>query len=265
MKSQFECRFSGDVVTIEDCVEWFPLVKFHSYMHGVVNTDEIDQENDTLCMTVFKKVLSEHQSTSKENSTWSLQPVNNAFLQSVMHVVNNMKDIHRILLVLYMVFSNAPEGADQLEAAYQCFKFVKQHLTALNESNRSRDLAVKIRSKYSVLTVQHQLHLHGLYDDDLSVLITNPTELIRALYNRISSNNVYDFKCDINQVVEKFAKSFKINLYEIQESLLKEWLVVGSSGNGNPLEQTFNEDEFNSTITPIQDDCEKNTNFCVEK
>lgn len=74
-------------------------------MHGIMNPIEIDQENDTLCMTVFKNVLSDHQSSNKENSTWSLQPVNNAFLQSVMHVVNNMKDVHRILMVLYMVFS----------------------------------------------------------------------------------------------------------------------------------------------------------------
>lgn len=230
-----------------------------------MNPPEIDQENDTLCMTVFKKVLSEHQSSSKESSTWSLQPVNNAFLQSVMHVVNNMKDIHRILLVVYMVFSNAPEGADQLEAALQCYKFVKQHQAALNESARSKDLAIKIKSKYSVLKVQHQLHLYGLYDDDLSELIAHPLELIRALYNRISSNNVYDSKCDINQVVENFAKLFGLNLYDIQKSLLKQWLVVGSSENGNPLEMTFNEDEFNSTITPIQDDSDDKTNFSVEK
>lgn len=254
------------MVTIEDCVEWFPLVKFHSYMRGAMNPSEIHHENDTLCMTVFKKVLSEHMSSNKENSTWSLQPVNNAFLQSVMHVVNNMKDIHRILLVLYMVFSNAPEGADQLEAALQCYKFVKQHQTALNESARSKDLAIKIKGKYSVLKVQHQLHLYGLYDDDLSELISNPLELIRALYNRVTSNNITDTKCDINQVVENFAKLFGLNLYEIQTNLLKQWLAIGtsSSENGAPLEMTFNEDEFNSTITPTQDDCE-NTSFSVEK
>lgn len=233
-------------------------------MHGVSNPHEIDHENDTLCMTVFKKVLSEHQSSSKENSTWSLQPVNNAFLQSVMHVVNNMKDIHRILLVLYMVFSNAPEGADQLEAALQCYKFVKQNQAALNESARSKDLAIKIKSKYSVLKVQHQLHLYGLYDDDLSELIANPLELIRALYNRVTSDNIGDSKCDINKVVEDFTRLFGLNLLEIQSNLLKQWLTVGAAEDGAPLEQTFSEDEFNSTITPTQDHTE-NINFSVEK
>lgn len=252
------------MVTIEDCVEWFPLVNFHSYMHGVIEPNEINHENDTLCMTVFKKVLSEHQSSSKENSTWSLQPVNNAFLQSVMHVVANMKDIHRILLVLYMVFSNAPEGADQLEAAFQCYKFVKQNQAALNESARSKDLAIKIKNKYSVLKVQHQLHLYGLYDDDLSELIANPLELIRALYNRVTSNNFGDSKCDVNKVVEDFARLFGLNLFDIQSSLLKQWLAIGTIDDGAPLEQTFNEDELNSTITPTPDDSE-NTNFSVEK
>lgn len=253
------------MVTIEDCVEWFPLVQLHSYMHGTMNPIEIDHEKDTLCMTVFKKVLSERQSSSKEHSAWCLQPVNNAFLQSVLHIVNNMKDIHRILLVLYMVFSNAPEGADQLEAALHCFKFVKQYQAALNEVPRSRDLAQKIKSKYTVLKVQHQLHLYGLYDDDLSDLIKDPSELIRALYNRTNNNN-NDSKCDVNKVAEEFAQLFRLNVHDIQVRLLKEWLAIEHSAEevSNPLEQTLNSDEFNSTITPIKDEND-DANMSVEK
>lgn len=255
--------FAGDVVTIEDCVEWFPLVKFSSHMHGCMNPIEIDQEKDTLCMTVFKKVLSERQSSIKEHSAWCLQPVNNAFLQSVMHVVHHMKDIHRILLVLYMVFSNAPEGADQLEAALQCYKFVKQNQAALNEVPRSKDLALKIKSKYSVLKVQHQLHLYGLYDDDLSDLIANPIELIKALYNRTNANN-NDSKCDVNKVAEEFAKLFGLKFHDIQMSLLKQWLAVGPTEEANSLEQTLYDDELNSTITPNKD-ADESTSISVEK
>lgn len=234
-------------------------------MHGVMNPIEIDHEKDTLCMTVFKKVLSERQSSSKEHSAWCLQPVNNAFLQSVLHIVNNMKDIHRILLVLYMVFSNAPEGADQLEAALHCFKFVKTNQAALNEVPRSKDLAQKIKSKYTVLKVQHQLHLYGLYDDDLSDLIRDPSELIRALYNRTNNNN-NDSKCDVNKVAEEFAQLFRINVHDIQVRLLKDWLAIEHSAEevSNPLEQTLNSDEFNSTITQIKDEND-DTNMSVEK
>lgn len=232
-------------------------------MHGMMNPIEIDQEKDALCMTVFKKVLSERQTSSRENSTWGLQPVNNAFLQSVMNVVNHMKDIHRILLVLYMVLSNAPEGADQLEAAYQCYKFVKQNQAALNDVQRSKELALKIKSKYSVLKVQHQLHLYGLYDDDLSDLIANPVELIKALYNRANiSNN--DSKCDINKVAEEFAKLFGLKFYDVQMSLIKQWLAVGPTDEGGSLEQTLYDDELNSTITPTKDD-DENANLSVEK
>lgn len=255
--------FLGDVVTVEDCVEWFPLVRFHCYMSGIMNPYEIDQIKDTLCMTVFKNVLNERQSSSKEHSTWCLQPVNNAFLQSVLHVVNNMKDVHRILLVLYMVFSNAPEGADQLEAATHCYRFVKQHQTALNEVQRSQDLALKIKNKYSVLKVQHQLHLYGLYDDDLSKLIANPIELIRALYNR--TNNISnDSKCDVNKVAEEFAKLFGLKFHDIQMGLLKQWLAMGQTDETNTLEQTLYDDELNSTITPTKND-DENTNISVEK
>lgn len=255
--------FSGDVVTIEDCVEWFPLVKFHSYMQGTINPIEIDQEKDTLCMTIFKKVLGERQTSNKEHNAWCLQPVDNAFLQSVMHVVQHMKDIHRILLVLYMVFSNAPEGADQLEAALQCYKFVKQNQAALNDVPRSRDLAIKIKSKYSVIKVQHQLHLYGLYDDDLSDLIANPIDLIKTLYNRTNTNNA-DSKSDVNKVAEEFAKLFGLKFHDIQVGLLKQWLAVGPAEETNSLEQTLYDDELNSTITPNKNE-DESTNISVEK
>lgn len=250
-------------MTIEDCVEWFPLIKFNSHMHNIVNAVDIDHEKDTLCMTVFKKVLSERQSSNKQHSAWYLQPVNNAFLQSVMHVCAHMKDIHRILLVLYMVFSNAPEGADQLEAAYQCYKFVKQNQAALNENQRSKELAFKIKSKYSVLKVQHQLHLYGLYDDDLSDVIANPQELIKALYNRTNLNST-DSKCDVNKVAEGFAKLFRLKFHDIQMGLLKQWLSVGSTSEGNTLEQTLYDDDLNSTVTHMKDENE-DANLSVEK
>lgn len=232
-------------------------------MHGIINPIEIDKEKDSLCMTVFKKVLNERQTSSRENITWGLQPINNAFLQSVMHLVNHMKDIHRILLVLYMVLSNAPEGADQLEAAFQSYKFVKLNQTALNEVQRSAELVIKIKSKYSVLKVQHQLHLYGLYDDDLSDLITNPIELIKTLYNRINVNNT-DSKTDINKVAAEFAKLFGLKFNDLQMSLLKQWLAVGPTDEGNSLEQTLYDDELNSTITPTVDDVE-NAHLSVEK
>lgn len=142
---------------------------------------------------------------------------------------------------------------------------MKQHETALNELPRSKDLTIKIKSKYSVLKVQHQLHLYGLYDDDLSELITSPMQLICALYNRGTRNTSGDSKCDINKVVEEFARLFRLNLKDIQSQLLKQWLAIGSTDdNGSTLEQTLNEDEMNSTITPTPD-LSEDINFSVEK
>lgn len=239
-------------MTIEDCVEWFPLVVYHSQLHNVVNPIEIDQAKDTLCMTVFKKVLSEHKTSTTENSIWRLQPENSTFLQSVMDVVSHMKDVHRILLVLYMVLTNSPEGVDQVDAAYQCYKFMKQNQAVLNENPKSKELSFKIKSKYSLLKVQHHLHLYGLYDDDLSELIGNPCELIRALYNRSTTSNK-DSKCDINKVAQEFAKLFGLPFESIQLSLLREWLEVGPTDSADPLEQTLTDYEMNSTITQMND------------
>lgn len=138
---------------------------------------------------------------------------------------------------------------------------MKHNQEALNQNPRSKDLTLKIKSKYSVLKVQHQLHLYGLYDDDLSDLIADPTELIRALYNRTNTNS-NESKCDVNKVAEEFASLFGLNFYDIQVSLLKQWLATQEEGN--TLEQTYYGDELNSTMSPTVDD-DESANVCVEK
>lgn len=231
-------------------------------MHGVRDSNEISYSQDTLCITAFKQAMNEVQLNENSNGAWRLQPTNNAFLQSVLYMVEHMKDIERISLVLYMAFSNTHEGADQVEAAYECYKFVMKHEAELSASQRSRDIVRKIKSKYPIVKAQHQLHLYGLYDDDLSMLITNPTELIKALYSR-SSIVSGEIKADLNEMAKKFAEIFDLNFANIQTNLLKSWLSFAPDEGGNPLEQTFY-DDMNVTLSPTRDEYEV-TNDEVER
>lgn len=231
-------------------------------MQGIHDEDMICREQDTLCITAFKQAMNEVQLNERSSGTWRLQPTNDAFLQSVLFMVKHMTDIERIALVLYMAFNNTHEGADQVEAAYECYQFVMDHESELIKSSRSKDIVNKIKTKYPILKAQHQLHLYGLYDDDLSTLITNPTELIKALYSR--SNVVRgDMKCNLNEMAKKFADIFELNFNNIQTNLLKGWLSFISDDEGNALDQTFY-DDMNATLSPTRDDYEV-TNDGVER
>lgn len=97
-----------------------------------------------------------------------------------------MTDPSRQLFVLYFVCGQAPEGADQVEVAYECFKFAVDNEEVLNQSRRAQEIVIKIKRKYHILKTQHLMHLYGLADNQLFQLVENPRELINALYNHPS-------------------------------------------------------------------------------
>lgn len=236
-------------------------------------------------MTATKHALNERKSDSSTNTTWHLKPLNNAFLQSILYMVSNMFDKERILLVLYLVQNNAPEGADQVEAAYECYIFAVEHEEALNQDDRSREIVLKIKKKYPILKVQHLLHLYGLYDDKLAQHVKNPIELINALYVHASDKKM-EIKCDLNkvslmkkyeknkfcddytyscscfhflifQVAEEIAELHELDFDQIQLSLLKNWLSFAIEEEDNPLDQTFY-DDLNSTISTANGEFQMN-------
>lgn len=97
-----------------------------------------------------------------------------------------MSDPSKKLFILYFVCSQAPEGADQVEVAYECYRFACEHATQLSQSKRAVDIVAKIKRKYPILKTQHLMHLYGLADNRLFQLVESPRELINALYNHTS-------------------------------------------------------------------------------
>lgn len=207
-------------------------------------------------MTAVKYALSEGRPADATRGTWNLKPINNAFLQSILNMVSHMNDIHRILLVLYLVHNNAAEGADQIEAAEECYKFALKHEQEFASNQRSKDVVSKIKKKYPLLKVQHLLHLYGLYDDKLSKHVKNPFELINVLYTYASDRKL-DTKCDLNQVAKEIAELNQLDFDMVQMTLLNNWLSFASGEESNNLDQTYY-DDLNETITPINGDFELN-------
>lgn len=193
-------QFTDHEVNINDCEQWFPLIKLKMSLDKASAAD-IQTTQDKLCMTALKSSVSSYKLSNSENdesNTWHLQPINNAFLQSVLNLIRHMHDEHRILFMLYFVANNAPPGADQVEATYECYKFAQENIEELQKQTRTLDLIQKINRKYPMHKIQHLLHLYGLNDERFLQLIENPRELITALYMHESVTNPVN-KIDINQ------------------------------------------------------------------
>lgn len=220
-------------------------------MKGVHSMTEIYQEEDYFSMSAIKNSITEYKvNNDSSNEVWNLHPVNNAFLQAVMHLVQHMKDLQRILFVLYFVANQAPEGADQVEAAYECYKFAIKHEAKIRDSPRANETIQKIKRKYPMYKVQHLLHLYNLHDDKLGQLIESPPELIYALYNHdvvLQPEN----KIDINQITQEIADLHQLDFHELQIGLLQKWLSFSTNDSSGGLDETFYSD-LNVTVSNIE-------------
>lgn len=149
-----------------------------------------------------------------------------------------MHDKPKILFCLYFVTNHAPEGIDQVEAAHECYKYAKEHEEQLTAHAKANEVVQKIFRKYKMFKVQHLLHLYGLADEKFLLLVENPEELIKSLYNHES---IFDNqKIAINTVVQEICTLFNTNFEQLQVYLLERWLKVKFDQRRSLMDDTRN-------------------------
>lgn len=126
-------------------------------------------------------------------------------------------------MILYFVASYAAEGADQVEASYECYKYALENSSAFLDS-KCQEQVIKIKRKYPILKTQHILHMYGLYDEKLMPLLENPTELVCHLYHL--DMILTGTKVDINAVVKEIVELYELDLGPIHLQLLQKWLAI---------------------------------------
>lgn len=100
----------------------------------------------------------------------------------ILRLTEHIHKRSRKLFILYFVTNHLPEGADQIDAAHECYRFAVEHAAEFATSAKAQPIVTKIRRKYPMLKTQHLMHVHGLVDERLFQLIEQPRELIEALY-----------------------------------------------------------------------------------
>lgn len=115
-----------------------------------------------------------------------------------------MNSANRIFKMLHFSTKFVAEGADQVEAAYECFLFAESHETELSDDRVSGKYVCDIKRQYPMYQTKYLLRLYNVSDDKLSQLVENPEELICQLYEHESI--LKDQKININKVC--IAQSF---------------------------------------------------------
>ncbi|XP_017122723.1 uncharacterized protein LOC108143036 [Drosophila elegans] len=224
-------------LNVDNCQSWFPLIQMYTALKG---SKDSSPNCDYFCMSAVKNSISEYKSKS-ESETWSLNPTNNAFLQSILRLVENVHNPNKAFLILYFVSNYARDGADQVEASYECWKFAMDKGHLINDP-KSREQVAKVKRRYPIQKTQHLLYVYGMTDEKLLRLVENPSELIHGLYHH--ELILKSSKVDINALVAEIAKLHDLCLATIQFRLLQKWLsVTMEPADGTILEETFMEEQ----------------------
>uniref|UniRef100_A0A1A9Z6W9 Uncharacterized protein n=1 Tax=Glossina pallidipes TaxID=7398 RepID=A0A1A9Z6W9_GLOPL len=226
-------------LNVDNCESWFPLIQMHTTLKG---SRDASQNNDYFCMAAVKNSIAEYKSKG-ETEIWHLQPTNNAFLQSILRLVKHVQNLSKAFLILYFVSNYAPDGADHVEASYECYKFAMTNEKLINDPKCQEQLK-KIKRNYPVIKTQHLLHVYGLNDEDLVKLVENPSELIHRLYHH--EIILKGGKLDINTLVKEIAELHDIQVEKMQFKLLQKWLSFTSdlaASENTLLDETLYEDQ----------------------
>jgi len=156
--------------------------------------------------------------------------------------VKHVSSPSKAFLILYFVSNYAPDGADQVEASYECYKYAIENESQITDQKCQEQL-LKIKRKYPVLKTQHLLYVYNLNEEKLMNLIENPSELIYNLYHHdiiLKPTN----KLDINMVAKEIATLHDLDIEQIQFKLLHKFLSFSiGTPDGTICEETFYEDE----------------------
>lgn len=164
------------------------------------------------------------------------------FQFQILRLVKHVHSPTTVFIILYHVASYARDGADQVEAFYECWKYVKSNEDTLNDDPKCQDEVAKIKRIYPIHKTQHLLHVYGLNDEKLLRLVENPTDLIYCLYHH--ELILKSTKVDINALVKEICNLHELNLETIQFKLLQKWLsVTMETADGTIMEETFLEDQ----------------------
>ncbi|XP_017073334.2 uncharacterized protein LOC108109368 [Drosophila eugracilis] len=225
-------------LNVDNCQSWFPLIQMYTALKGAKDSSP---NCDYFCMSAVKNSISEYKSKN-ESESWSLHPTSNAFLQSILRLVEKVNNPNKAFLILYFVSNYARDGADQVEASFECWKFVKEKGHLITDP-KSREQVAKVKRRYPIQKTQHLLYVYGLTDEKLLRQVDNPTELIFGLYHH--ELILKSSKVDINALVAEIAKLHDLCLPTIQYRLLQKWLslTMEPAADGTILEETFMEEQ----------------------
>lgn len=219
----------GEEINVDNCVSWFPLITAF-----VDTAEEMQLEREGFCSRAVKNSINEwkmqNEDQQRNEDVWHLVPENNDFLQSIIRLVHYINSEYRAFSILYYTMNHMPEGADQVEAAYECHQFMLEHETVLAGIEKAKDAVAKIRRKYPLLKTQHLLHVYKMTDDNLMALIEKPFDLIASLYlHGGGGGGPY-----VNQLVAEIAEVHNLPLHSIQVMLLRKMLQLDERG-GDPM------------------------------
>ncbi|KAG5678537.1 hypothetical protein PVAND_008204 [Polypedilum vanderplanki] len=224
-----EISISKDLI-VETFETYYPLMQLHSALKP---TTKINERIEICALAAATNSVQDMrtQAEATVGAQWNLKPRNNAFLQAVIRMIGYLNDKGKALAILYFIVTNTPQGCDQMEASFECWKFALAQEHNNDVKSKYAEVVNKIKRKYPLLKTQHMLHLYGLADDRLMKVIDDPVLLINSLYEHESI--LQPQKKEINKLCKEIASLYNIDLMALQVKILKNLLSFAETSSSN--------------------------------
>ncbi|XP_011560081.3 uncharacterized protein LOC105390469 [Plutella xylostella] len=209
-------------ITLETYEQWLPAVAL------LALDKDVQTAKDMICSNALKQTMKTRKVEStdpeaKDTEPWRLSTREEPLLKSAHRCVRHIANMEWAGACLFYVLQGCGRGADQVAAAQLCYHFA-QRWDALQPGNRA---VRKMERLHSTLSTRHALHKIEWATEELVQLVTEPTQLIRALYLHPKFVEKMT-RFDVNNAANEIADKNGINISSIRIQILENLLEKGS-------------------------------------
>ncbi|CAH0550737.1 unnamed protein product [Brassicogethes aeneus] len=203
---------------------------------------------DDICSVAIKEIVHSGVFSQDAYTEWMIVRHQDMWSE-IDECLKHISNLEKRSSAIYHLFVNTPKGVDQVEAAKLCYKYAEEYKNGDPKSETVQNAFLKVQNKYFCLTATHILHMYQLNDPKYLQLVSQPEDLITALYyddrilQRDKALNV--FCPDINKAVDELGNFFNLKICKIRSPLLINWL------NGNEDNVEFDSTIFINTDKPM--------------
>jgi len=157
-----------------------PELNLKTYKKWIELSSVLGIETNNICSITVREVM-RMRVRATSTSGWSICSQDSVLLSQLEECVNNISNLEIASACMYFVMNHTPPGVDQVAAAKLCYTYTQKWVQN-DGGTSSKEYLNRVKFKYLCLATTHILHQYDLSEPSYLKLVSQPLELMSALY-----------------------------------------------------------------------------------